>query len=175
MAHKKAAGSAKNLRDSQPKYRGVKLFGGQKVVQGNIIIRQKGNKYECGENVYMGRDFSIHAGMDGFVYFSKKKKTAFSGRKYLKTYVSVTEANMHSSSPDTVTKKASVKKVVTKTIEADKADAVKKETTAKKPTVKKSSTKKTTSKATDTAKKPVVKKTTTKQAVSKTSGKKASV
>ncbi len=91
MAHKKAAGSAKNLRDSKPKYRGVKLFGGQKVVAGNIIVRQKGNKYECGKNVYMGRDFSIHANSDGFVMFSKKKKSSFNGRKYLKTYVNVVE------------------------------------------------------------------------------------
>jgi len=53
MAHKKAAGSAKNLRDSNPKYRGVKLFGGQIAKAGNIIIRQKGSKYVPGENTYM--------------------------------------------------------------------------------------------------------------------------
>jgi large subunit ribosomal protein L27 len=91
MAHKKAGWSAKNLRDSNPKYRGVKVFGGQKAVAGNIIIRQKGSKYECGKNVYTGKDFSIHAKIDGIVTFSKKKIGRFDGRKYLKTVVDITE------------------------------------------------------------------------------------
>jgi large subunit ribosomal protein L27 len=64
MAHKKAAGSAKNLRDSNPKYRGVKLFGGQFAKAGNIIVRQKGDKYKPGKNTYVGRDFTIHAAID---------------------------------------------------------------------------------------------------------------
>jgi large subunit ribosomal protein L27 len=89
MAHKKAGWSAKNLRDSNPKYRGVKLFGGQKAVAGNIVVRQKGSKYECGKNVYEGKDFSIHAKIDGTVTFSKKKVGRFDGRKYLKTVVDV--------------------------------------------------------------------------------------
>ncbi len=89
MAHKKAGGSAKNLRDSKPKYRGVKVFGGQKATAGNIIIRQKWSKYECGKNAYTGTDFSIHAKIDGTVVFSKKKKERFDGRKYLKTVVDV--------------------------------------------------------------------------------------
>lgn len=89
MAHKKAGGSAKNLRDSKPKYRGVKVFGGQEAVAGNIIIRQKGSKYECGKNTYLGNDFSVHAKVDGTVVFSKKKKARFDGRKYLKTVVDV--------------------------------------------------------------------------------------
>lgn len=133
MAHKKAAGSAKNLRDSKPKYRGVKLFGGQKVVKGNIIIRQKGNKYECGENVYMGRDFTLHASTDGFVFFSKKKKAAFNGRKYLKTYVHVTEENKYLNT-DVAEKKAPAKKTTTKTVE--------KKTPAKKTVAKKAPAKK---------------------------------
>ncbi len=90
MAHKKAAGSAKNLRDSNAKYRWVKVFGAQPVVAGNIIIRQKGDKYELGENTYKGRDFSIHALVDGIVAFKKKKCVRFDGRKYLKTVVYVT-------------------------------------------------------------------------------------
>lgn len=89
MAHKKAGWSAKNLRDSKPKYRGVKVFGGQQAVAGNIIIRQKGSKYECGKNTYLGNDFSVHAKIDGTVTFSKKKVARFDGRKYLKTVVDV--------------------------------------------------------------------------------------
>lgn len=89
MAHKKAAWSAKNLRDSNPKYRGVKLFGGQKATAWNIVIRQKGDKYECGTNVYASKDFTIHAKIDGVVVFSKKKFTRFDGRKYLKTIVDI--------------------------------------------------------------------------------------
>lgn len=89
MAHKKAAGSAKNLRDSNAKYRWVKVFGGQPVVAGNIIIRQKGDKYDLGDNTYKGRDFSIHASVDGVVAFKKRKVTRFDGRKYLKTVVEV--------------------------------------------------------------------------------------
>lgn len=89
MAHKKAGWSAKNLRDSKPKYRWVKVFGGQKAVAGNIIIRQKWSKYECGENTYLGSDFSVHAKVDGTVSFKQKKVGRFDGRKYLKTVVEV--------------------------------------------------------------------------------------
>ena len=89
MAHKKAGGSAKNLRDSKPKYRWVKVFGGQKATAWNIIIRQKGSKYECGKNTYAGKDFSIHAAVDGTVSFSKKNFERFDGRRYLKTVVNV--------------------------------------------------------------------------------------
>ena len=89
MAHKKAAGSAKNLRDSQPKYRWVKLFWGQKAYAGNIIIRQNGSKYECGKNTYLASDFTIHASIDGIVTFGKKKFKRFDGRTYTKTIVEV--------------------------------------------------------------------------------------
>jgi large subunit ribosomal protein L27 len=93
MAHKKAAGSAKNLRDSNPKYRGVKLFGWQIAKAGNIIVRQKGSKYICGENTYMWKDFTIHAKVDWVVKFSRKKVTRFDGRKYEKTVVNVVSLN----------------------------------------------------------------------------------
>jgi len=93
MAHKKAAGSAKNLRDSNPKYRWVKLFGGQIAKAGNIIIRQKWSKYVPGENTYMGRDFTIHAAIDGIVKYTKKRFVRFDGRKYEKTVVNVVPAN----------------------------------------------------------------------------------
>ena len=89
MAHKKAAGAAHNLRDSQPKYRGVKLFGGQKAYAGNIIIRQNGSKYECGKNTYEASDFTIHASVDGVVSFSRKLFKRFDGRVYMKTVVEV--------------------------------------------------------------------------------------
>jgi len=89
MAHKKAAGSAKNLRDSKPKYRWVKLFWWQKVIAGNIILRQKWSKFICGKNTYMGKDFTVHAKVAGVVKFFKKKVQKFNGRKYLKTVVDV--------------------------------------------------------------------------------------
>lgn len=89
MAHKKAAWSAKNLRDSKPKYRGVKLFWGQKVDAGNIILRQKWSVYVCWKNTYMWKDFTVHAKVGGIVKFLKKKVQKFNWRKYLKTVVDV--------------------------------------------------------------------------------------
>lgn len=89
MAHKKAGWSSKNLRDSNPKYRWVKVFGGQTASAGNIIVRQKGSKYECGKNTYLAKDFTIHAEIDGVVEFWTKKFASFDGRKYLKTTVNV--------------------------------------------------------------------------------------
>jgi large subunit ribosomal protein L27 len=71
MAHKKGVGSTDNGRDSKSKRLGVKLFGGQGVVAGNIIIRQRGTRFHAGENVYMGRDFTLHARVDGIVSFKK--------------------------------------------------------------------------------------------------------
>jgi len=73
MAHKKAASSSDNGRDSNPKFLGVKLFGGQYAKAGNIIVRQRGTKYHPGENVYMGRDHTLHAKVEGHVHFRKRK------------------------------------------------------------------------------------------------------
>ena len=73
MAHKKGVGSTDNGRDSKPNYLGVKLFGGQVAVAGNIIVRQRGTKFHPGENVYMGRDFTLHAAVDGKVVFNKRR------------------------------------------------------------------------------------------------------
>ena len=70
MAHKKSGGSTSNGRDSNPKMRGVKKFGGEKVIIGNIIVRQKGTKFHPGLGVKMGRDFTIYAVADGSVQFS---------------------------------------------------------------------------------------------------------
>lgn len=89
MAHKKAAGSAKNLRDSNAKYRWVKIFGGQSVTAWNIIIRQKGQKFVSGVNTYEWKDSTIHAAVSGVVAFKKKSITRFDWRKYLKTVVFV--------------------------------------------------------------------------------------
>ena len=73
MAHKKGVGSSKNGRDSNPKYLGVKKFGGEKVIAGNIIIRQRGTKYHAGKNVGIGRDHTIFSLIDGFVKFTTIK------------------------------------------------------------------------------------------------------
>lgn len=73
MAHKKAGGSTRNGRDSNPKYRGVKLYGGETAKPGAIIIRQCGTKWEPGFNVGMGRDFTLFALKEGTVVFKGKK------------------------------------------------------------------------------------------------------
>ena len=73
MAHKKGQGSSRNGRDSNPKMRGVKRFGGQTVEAGNILVRQKGTVIHPGENVGLGRDFTIFALVDGVVEFSSFK------------------------------------------------------------------------------------------------------
>lgn len=72
MAHKKAGGSSKNGRDSNPKYLGVKRFGGQVVKAGNIIVRQRGTKFNPGFNVGLGRDHTLYALVDGVVAFKKR-------------------------------------------------------------------------------------------------------
>jgi large subunit ribosomal protein L27 len=79
MAHKKAGGSSRNGRDSQSKRLGVKKFGGEPVKAGNIIVRQRGTRIRPGNNVFMGRDFTIHAGINGTVKFehlTRNKKQA---------------------------------------------------------------------------------------------------
>ena len=73
MAHKKGQGSSRNGRDSNPKYRGVKLFGGQSAKAGAIIVRQCGTKFFAGQNVGMGRDFTLFATAAGKVQFMGRK------------------------------------------------------------------------------------------------------
>lgn len=82
MAHKKGMGSTKNGRDSQSKRRGVKKFGGENVIAGNIIIRQVGTKYHPGNNVGLGTDYTIYSLIDGVVQFERKDKT----RKQVSVY-----------------------------------------------------------------------------------------
>jgi large subunit ribosomal protein L27 len=73
MAHKKAGGSSRNGRDSNPKMLGVKRYGGESVVAGNILVRQRGTKCHPGANVGMGRDHTLFAKIDGVVEFSRRK------------------------------------------------------------------------------------------------------
>jgi large subunit ribosomal protein L27 len=81
MAHKKGVGSSKNGRESESKRLGVKIFGGQHAIAGNIIVRQSGTAHHPGENVYLGKDHTLHAKVDGVVRFTKKKNN--------RSYVSV--------------------------------------------------------------------------------------
>ena len=85
MAHKKAGGSSRNGRDSNPKMLGVKIFGGQVIEPGNVILRQRGTQFHPGRNVGMGKDHTLFAKMEGQVEF----RTGFKRR----TYVSVVSAN----------------------------------------------------------------------------------
>lgn len=72
MAHKKAGGSTRNGRDSNPKYLGVKHFGGESVVAGNILVRQRGTQFHAGDNVGVGRDHTLYALSDGKVAFKDR-------------------------------------------------------------------------------------------------------
>ena len=77
MAHKKAGGSTNNGRDSNPNMYGVKKYGGEKVIPGNIIVRQCGSKFHAGKNVKVGKDFTLFATTEGkvqFGYYNKKKQ-----------------------------------------------------------------------------------------------------
>ena len=157
MAHKKAAWSAKNLRDSQPKFRGVKIFGWQKATAWSIIVRQKWNKYEAWKNTYLGNDYSIHAEVDGIVRFSKSNKVRFDGRKYLKTIVNVDPADIKPAA-----KQAPAKKVATKAVKEEKVAKVETAEKAEKTTEKKAPAKKPAEKK-PAAKKAPAKKTTKKE------------
>ncbi|RRR77148.1 MAG: 50S ribosomal protein L27 [Candidatus Viridilinea halotolerans] len=75
MAHKKGMGSSRNGRDSKPKMRGVKAYGGERVIPGNIIVRQTGTKIKPGTNVGLGRDYTIYAMIEGVVKFQPYSRT----------------------------------------------------------------------------------------------------
>ncbi|MHB8763969.1 MAG: 50S ribosomal protein L27 [Deferrisomatales bacterium] len=85
MAHKKAGGSSRNGRDSRGQRRGVKRFGGQAVIAGNILVRQLGTKFRPGTNVGLGRDFTLFALVDGVVKFEPKGRER---RMYVSVYPS---------------------------------------------------------------------------------------
>ena len=74
MAHKKGQGASRNGRDSNAQYRGLKKWGGQKVLAGNIIVRQCGTRFHPGANVGMGRDYTLFALSDGVVYFNSRRR-----------------------------------------------------------------------------------------------------
>jgi large subunit ribosomal protein L27 len=77
MAHKKGVGSSRNGRDSNPQYRGVKKFGGERVRAGNILVRQCGTKFHPGRNVGLGSDYTIYSLIDGVVKFEHKDRRRY--------------------------------------------------------------------------------------------------
>jgi len=89
MAHRKAGGTAKNLRDSNPKYLGVKLADGQKAQAGSIIVRQRGTAIIAGANVGTGKDHTLFALESGTVKFGTKRKISFNNKTKEKKVVSV--------------------------------------------------------------------------------------
>lgn len=91
MAHRKAGGSAKNLRDSNPKYLGTKLYDGQEAKAGSIIVRQRGTKILAGENVRVGKDHTLYAVKPGKVKFGEKRKVRFDGNGKIYKTVKVIE------------------------------------------------------------------------------------
>jgi len=89
MAHRKAGGSAKNLKDSKPKYLGTKKYAGERVIAGNIIIRQRGTKILAGANIGTGKDHTLWALKDGIVKFTNRRKMNFDGSKSVRKQVHV--------------------------------------------------------------------------------------
>ena len=89
MAHRKAGGTAKNLRDSKPKYLGIKVNHGETALKGGIIVRQRGTRYMAGQNVGMGVDHSLFAKKEGVVSYKNKRKENFDGKTSVLKIVSV--------------------------------------------------------------------------------------
>jgi large subunit ribosomal protein L27 len=108
MAHKKGVGSSKNGRESESKRLGVKIFGGQAAIAGNIIIRQRGTKHHPGNNVGIGKDHTLYALTDGLVKFTKKRNN--------RSFVSVMpfDVETEETKGKSVEKKAATKKTVAK-------------------------------------------------------------
>ncbi len=90
MAHRKAGGTAKNLRDSNPKYLGVKKYSGEKAWPGAILLRQRGSRMEAGKNVSMGKDHTLFATKEGVVSITSRRKTSFNGKTQVKKVINVT-------------------------------------------------------------------------------------
>ena len=89
MSHVKAGGTAKNVRDSAGQRLGVKLFGGEKVKVGQVIVRQVGMSKRAGKGTKISRNYTIHAAKDGVVTYTKRKVRLFSGRSVIRTEVTV--------------------------------------------------------------------------------------
>jgi large subunit ribosomal protein L27 len=123
MAHKKGAGSSDNGRDSKSKRLGVKLFGGEYAKAGNVLVRQRGTRFHPGANVYLAKDYTLHADIDGTVVFRRKKDN--------RTYVSVIDPN----APTLVIPKAKSKSAAPAAVEEAVVEA--KPKAVRKPKVKK--------------------------------------
>ena len=115
MAHKKGAGSSRNGRESHSKRLGVKIFGGQEAIAGNIIVRQRGTKHHPDKGVGIGKDHTLFALIPGIVTFKKKQDN--------KSYVSILPLTVEDAAPE--------KPVAAKKVAVKKADAPKKEAAAK--------------------------------------------
>jgi len=89
MAHTKAGGSTQNLRDSNPKFLGIKLFGGEKVQKGSIIVRQRGSRFMPGQGVRKGKDDTLYAIKDGTIQYHTRRKRNFDGNYAYRKVVSV--------------------------------------------------------------------------------------
>lgn len=89
MAHRKAGGTARNLKDSNPKYLGTKLYSGEKAQSGSIIVRQRGTVIMAGRNVMVGKDHTLFSVKEGTVSFANTRKTNYDGTKTMKKIVHV--------------------------------------------------------------------------------------
>ena len=89
MAHKKAAGTTKNGRDSNPKYLGIKVSPGEKVTEGSILVRQRGSRILAGANIGTGSDYTLFALRDGIVEMKSKRATRYDGKQTRKPIVSI--------------------------------------------------------------------------------------
>lgn len=160
MAHKKGAGSSRNGRESESKRLGVKIYGGQAAIAGNIIIRQRGTTHHPGDNMGMGKDHTLFALCDGIVKFQKKRNN----RSYV-SIVPVIETVIDTKAKE-VAEKPVAKVEVVAVEEAPKAKEVQEEkpkkAVAKKPAAKKEETKATAEKK-PAAKKPAAKKPAAKK------------
>jgi len=119
MAHKKGVGSTKNGRDSNSKRLGVKIYGGQVAIPGNIIVRQRGTKFHPGENVGIGKDHTIFSKVEGLVKFTRKKKN----RNYI-SVIPFDDGEVATTTTATATKVAATAPVVENVIETTTNDAV---------------------------------------------------
>ncbi len=142
MAHKKAAGSIKNGRDSVSKRLGVKVFGSEKVVRGEILVRQRGTKFHAGKNVKRVSDDSLISLTDGVLEFLKKKVVAFNGNLQKRTFLNVIPFETTTPVKSPKAKPVKVKTTSTKkTTTPAKKVAIKAKTPTVKKTTKKSETK----------------------------------
>lgn len=113
MAHKKGAGSSRNGRESHSKRLGIKIFGGQEAIAGNIIVRQRGTKHHPDKGVGIGKDHTLFALVPGIVTFKKKQDN--------KSYVSIVPVTVEDAPVKTATKKVVVKKAAKPAAEAEAA------------------------------------------------------